>query len=242
MQITDLVRTRNPPPRHVLDKQQLQDNLDIATRSNERLGHKWVNISIIYRWKSVLFAHSSMAQDNSFWDSSSFEIFGGLFINKFVLKAYQDVAGSRTPCWPVILHYSLRPKIHSRTHDSNCIHYYIDHRPRYLHDGDDAGDHDHEVGRLPVVPQAARDDAESGVPEHAKRSHLHNTINATLQLMWKLMLGSLEMVLGTFATLEREKRQASWLNAWKVRKELQMLKVLVLMSELWFGRFLRDEI
>ena len=184
-QITDLVRTRNPPPRHVLDKQQLQDNLDIATRSNERLGHKWVNISIIYRWKSVLFAHSSMAQDNSFWDSSSFEIFGGLFINKVVLKAYQDVAGSRTPCWPVILNYSLRPKIHSRTHDSNCIHYYIDHRPRYLHDGDDAGDHDHEVGRLPVVPQAARDDAEGGVPEHAQRSHLqHNTI---LQFIWNLV-------------------------------------------------------
>ena len=32
--MTDLVRTRNPPPRHVLDKQQLQDNLKIATRSN----------------------------------------------------------------------------------------------------------------------------------------------------------------------------------------------------------------
>ena len=30
----------------------------------------------------------------------------------------------------------------------------------YLHDGDDAGDHDDEVGQPPVVPQASRDYAE----------------------------------------------------------------------------------
>jgi hypothetical protein len=36
-----------------------------------------------------------------------------------------------------------------------------------LDDGDDAGDHDHQVGQLSVVPEAAGDDAEGGVGEHA---------------------------------------------------------------------------
>ena len=116
-QITDLVRARNPPPRHVLDKQQLQDNLNIATRSNERLGHKWVNkemeicpLHTITGTRQLILSLLHLLQSAY---SSDRKIYGGLFINKVVLKAYQDEAGSRTPYWPVILHYSLRPKIHS---------------------------------------------------------------------------------------------------------------------------------
>ena len=90
----------------------------LQPRSNDRLGHKWVNkemeicpLHTITGTRQLILSLLHLLQSAY---SSDRKIYGGLFINKVVLKAYQDEAGSRTPYWPVILHYSLRPKIHSR--------------------------------------------------------------------------------------------------------------------------------
>ena len=46
----------------------------------------------------------------------------------------------------------------------------------YLNNGDDSRDHDHQVGRLPVVSKTSGDDAECRVSEHAKGGDLASRI------------------------------------------------------------------
>ena len=49
-------------------------------------------------------------------------------------------------------------------------------RLRYLNNGDDSRDHDHQVGRLPVVSKTSGDDAECRVSEHAEGGDLASRI------------------------------------------------------------------
>ena len=99
-----------------------------------------------------------------------------------VLKAYQDEASWQQD--PILAgNITLFPpsKDTLTTVIVFIITLTVGHVTGYLHDGDDAGDHHHEVGRLPVVAQTARDDAEGGVPEHAQRGHLQH--NETLRFV-----------------------------------------------------------
>ena len=45
-----------------------------------------------------------------------------------------------------------------------------------LNNRNDPRDHDHQVGRFPVVPKTARDDAEGSVAEDSEGGNLHTTM------------------------------------------------------------------